>query len=650
MTSKNLFIHFQTCERTQRNWTLWLLFYLAAMSTLSFAIEMFSVSDYQTVSVSLLGVPDLRSFFFTVFSAIFCGIHGFLYLHSAKKTDFFLSLPLSRKQLFFATYLNGISIYLLPFISYKLVSFLIADISGHLSDRAEALQNVSLSLLISLFGFLVIYHTVILGMLLCGKIAYSFLAILILLFYGSYAVILPIELYCQQFFQSFYRSDLLLALKNTASPFCLYRSLIQSATEESWLFSDSLAQFTLLLFFCICSLVLAVYLFQKHPAEFIGSTLAFPSSAVGIRPLLAIPAALYCGLFLQKVIPDTSSPLCLFSGILVGTITAHGLLQCCFSGTYKSFFQHKASCICSLLLSVLTASTFFFDLFSYDCFLPPEKSLSSMAVSIEGIDHNATYSNPTETVLQTMKLTGVSLKDAYTWCESLVETTDNSMSPYTSAVVLYQTASGKNIYRRYPVDSLEKLLLFDPVYSSSEYKESVVPLLSGSGHTAKRNLIWSDGISTYMTDLDTEEKETLLSIYKEEMKALSLHTLQTEFPCGSLTLSYPRTASGDSGLIYPSFHQTIHFLKAHQIPAQNTIESYKLIRAEQFQILENGYRASEQIYESENALKTLAPQLVIRDFAVNPLLYPVNQSSEILINVKSPTSGSVLEAECTLKK
>ena len=87
MTSKNLFIHFQTCERTQRNWTLWLLFYLAAMSTLSFAIEMFSVSDYQTVS--LLGVPDLRSFFFTVFSAIFCGIHGFLYLHSAKKPTFF---------------------------------------------------------------------------------------------------------------------------------------------------------------------------------------------------------------------------------------------------------------------------------------------------------------------------------------------------------------------------------------------------------------------------------------------------------------------------------------------------------------------------------------------------------------------------------
>ena len=39
------------------------------------------------------------------------------------------------------------------------------------------------------------------------------------------------------------------------------------------------------------------------------------------------------------------------------------------------------------------------------------------------------------------------------------------------------------------------------------------PLLSGIGHTAKRNLIWSDGISHYVLDLNTEEKEELLSIY-----------------------------------------------------------------------------------------------------------------------------------------
>ena len=207
MTSKNLSINYQKLERTQRLWAFWLLLYLAAMSVLSFTFEMFSLSDYHAVTSDLIGVPDVRSFCFTVFSAVFCGIHGFLYLHSRKKADFFLSLPLSRKQLFFASYWNGILFYLIPFAAYKLISFVIADVSGQILSRNTALFHLSCSLLLSFLGFLLLYHTVILGMLLCGKLAVSLLAILLLFFYGTYAVIFPVELYCRMFFQTFYRSE-----------------------------------------------------------------------------------------------------------------------------------------------------------------------------------------------------------------------------------------------------------------------------------------------------------------------------------------------------------------------------------------------------------------------------------------------------------
>ena len=75
-----------------------------------------------------------------------------------------------------------------------------------------------------------------------------------------------------------------------------------------------------------------------------------------------------------------------------------------------------------------------------------------------------------------------------------------------------------------------------------------------------------------------------------------------------------------------------------------------LVSAERFRILENGYRASEALYESEEDLTKLASQLVVRDFAVNPLLYPVNPSCEILLKTKDPSSGSILEADCALRK
>ena len=130
------------------------------------------------------------------------------------------------------------------------------------------------------------------------------------------------------------------------------------------------------------------------------------------------------------------------------------------------------------------------------------------------------------------------------------------------------------------------------IYTSDKYKKGMFPLLLGIGHTAKRNLIWSDGISHYVLDLNTEEKEELLSIYSEEMISLSLSTLQTEFPCGSITLAYPPTDTGDGGLIYPSFHRTTNYLQDPQIPVQNTIENYMLVSAERFRILEKGYRAT----------------------------------------------------------
>lgn len=650
MTSKNLFINFQKSDRTQRSWAFWLLLYLAAMSVLSFTFEMFSVSDYHAVASDLIGVPDVRSFFFTVFSAIFCGIHGFFYLHSRKKADFFLSLPLSRRQLFFASYRNGILFYLIPFAAYKLISFVIADVNGQILSRNAALFHLSCSLLLSFFGFLLIYHTVILGMLLCGKSAGSLPAILILLFYGTYAVILPIELYCRLFFRTFFRSELLLTFKANASPFCLYQSLVQTANDGEWQLSSHLPQIGLLLVLCVCSLIFDVYLFQKRPAEFIENTLAFPACAKYVRPLLAVPAALYCGFFLQKSAPKDASFLWLFAGIAFGAVAAHGLLQASFFGTVRNFLQNKVSLLLTLSLSAATACIFVFDLFSYDSFLPSRHNLASMAVSIDGIDTNDTYAAPEETALHNMKLQGDSLNTAYTWCRSLSSSEEILENSYTSAVVLYRTTSGKKIYRRYPVTDSDALLAFDPVYTSGKYKKGIFPLLSGAGHTAKRNLIWSDGISRYVLDLSTEEKEELLSIYSEEMIALSLSTLQTEFPCGSLTLSYPRTDTGDGGLIYPSFHRTINYLKEHRIPAQNTIETYTLVSAERFRVLENGYRASEALYESEEELEKLASQLVIRDFAVNPLLYPVDPSCEILLKAKDLSSGSILEADCALRR
>ena len=53
----------------------------------------------------------------TVCGALICAVSGFGYLFSKKKVDFFHSLPVKRETLFAVRYINGVLIYLVPYLA-----------------------------------------------------------------------------------------------------------------------------------------------------------------------------------------------------------------------------------------------------------------------------------------------------------------------------------------------------------------------------------------------------------------------------------------------------------------------------------------------------------------------------------------------------
>ncbi|MBQ5989456.1 MAG: hypothetical protein IJL67_08180 [Oscillospiraceae bacterium] len=57
-----------------------------------------------------------------VLSGIFTAIRSFSYLHKRSGTDITLSLPLSKKQLFFADYLSGLLTYIIPYIAVVILT------------------------------------------------------------------------------------------------------------------------------------------------------------------------------------------------------------------------------------------------------------------------------------------------------------------------------------------------------------------------------------------------------------------------------------------------------------------------------------------------------------------------------------------------
>ena len=55
---------------------------------------------------------------------VLCAVTGFSYLHSRERTDFYHSLPLSRRQLFFISYLSGLLIFFVPYLTACLLTIL----------------------------------------------------------------------------------------------------------------------------------------------------------------------------------------------------------------------------------------------------------------------------------------------------------------------------------------------------------------------------------------------------------------------------------------------------------------------------------------------------------------------------------------------
>ena len=93
-----------------------------------------------------------------------CAVTGFSYLHSREQTDFYHSLPLSRRQLFFISYLGGLLIFLVPYLAASLLAVLAGFAHGFFT--LPVLGRCFLSVLGGTLAFLMVYHLMILAMML----------------------------------------------------------------------------------------------------------------------------------------------------------------------------------------------------------------------------------------------------------------------------------------------------------------------------------------------------------------------------------------------------------------------------------------------------------------------------------------------------
>ena len=122
MTSKNLCFKLMREDIKRRGWTIALtVLGLLFTTVIPTAIKCGELTDLtvqdspvikymQQSVVKLLKTGSMAAVFLIVASVLWA-VSGFHYLHNNKKVDFYHSIPVRRRQLFLAIYVNGILVY-----------------------------------------------------------------------------------------------------------------------------------------------------------------------------------------------------------------------------------------------------------------------------------------------------------------------------------------------------------------------------------------------------------------------------------------------------------------------------------------------------------------------------------------------------------
>ena len=118
---------------------------------------------------------------FTVAIAVIAGIQGFSYLYSRKKIDFYMGMPVKQSRRFLVIWINGILIFLLPYLMGMGISLLLA--AGNQACNGEILATALRAFGIHLCLFLGMYHLSILAVMLTGNMVVTGLGLLVLCLY-----------------------------------------------------------------------------------------------------------------------------------------------------------------------------------------------------------------------------------------------------------------------------------------------------------------------------------------------------------------------------------------------------------------------------------------------------------------------------------
>lgn len=430
MISKRLFLKGMSEDLRHKIWMLalsllgsfltlpvvWLLRYSDVdLSAINRQITVMTSQEYEeTLTETINSMADffgqelmLSASVVAILGAVVTGLEAFHYLQQKSMVDTYHSLPVSRTQLFAIKYINGLLIWLVP---YLLCSVLALALSGVLLARVGGIGGLprlileaGKNTLVLVIAFLLVYHMMLLATMLTGNMLNT-LTVAVILGGGVIAIYGLILGFMATFFHTYYAQTRGLALVTYTSPLTAPIVLVGSRVDRDFMGADSLLP-TMLICLGIALVLgaLAWISYLKRPSERAGRGLELPWLAWPLRLVVSIMGGLGGWLFMYFLVSSTAWYV--FGALLAGILT-YGVLDVIFTMDFKAFFRHKWSMGAAVVVMLLICAGFQEDWMGYDRYLPDQEEIREASIvcrSYTSNNYNINYN--ISQILSRMRLT-----------------------------------------------------------------------------------------------------------------------------------------------------------------------------------------------------------------------------------------------------
>lgn len=599
-----------------------------------------------------LGFSGMLVIFATII-AVISGIHGFSYLYSRKKIDFYMGMPVKRKKRFLIIWLNGIILYVIPCLLGLAISLMIAAGNGAVDGRV--LLTTAAAFGINFLYYLCIYHMAILALMLTGNFVITALGFLVFCLY-EFAVRGTLYEYKSMFFRYFsYHGS---GTTPKISPFTWYSGLADIFNYENAVEIRNLAG---LVIFALAVGGVSYVCYLKRPAEAAGRAMTFGVTRPVIKVALTVPMALLSGILIAGTVNYTPTISQKGIGYVIFTIAvmvvlASCLIQVIYEFDIKGVFHKKLHILVSGVIVALIFLTFRYDLLGYDSYIPKPGRVESVAFIPSY--YETTFGGGARFDADGSYLSDEEYAEKYMFlgkAEEVCELAEHSMSAYnrlagsgynlddtedtsrwSAATLLYRLKGGREVYRRIWVDVEDdkSAALLDEIMGSAEFKKGYLPgasenlaaLLEENGNY-KINAGY--GNMVYWEDMSQAEMKEFLQIYQKDLEKANFSNVKENLPVGIGRIAiteemkdrasyYARsTRSWYVGMnVYPFYEDSIDWLKTHGYYRDSQLNPEDV---EHIQIVNNNREIYDELVEKQKmtagaAALGEAEQSVVNDY------------------------------------